>query len=173
MTGLYDPAGFSVMAVTDHIKQHKRLDSYPGGEKVSNRELLELPCDILVPAAIQNQITGENAGRIQCRILAEGANGPTTLEADEILSEREVFVLPNVLGNSGGVIVSYFEWVQGTQNYMWSLEEINERLHKILTEAFHRTLLRARRDGLNMRTAALIEGIRRVAEAKLSQGVFP
>ncbi len=172
-TGLYDPAGFSVMAVTDHIKQHKRLDSYPGGEKVSNRELLELPCDILVPAAIQNQITGENAGRIQCRILAEGANGPTTLEADEILSEREVFVLPNVLGNSGGVIVSYFEWVQGTQNYMWSLEEINERLHKILTEAFHRTLLRARRDGLNMRTAALIEGIRRVAEAKLSQGVFP
>ncbi len=172
-TGLYDPAGFSVMAVADHIKQHKRLDSYPGGEKVSNRELLELPCDILVPAAIQNQITGENAGRIQCRILAEGANGPTTLEADEILSEREVFVLPDVLGNSGGVIVSYFEWVQGTQNYMWSLEEINERLHKILTEAFHRTLLRARRDGLNMRTAALIEGIRRVAEAKLSRGVFP
>ncbi len=172
-TGLYDPAGFSVRAVTEHIKQHKRLDSYPGGEKVSNRELLELPCDILVPAAIQNQITGENAGRVQCRILAEGANGPTTLEADEILSEREVFVLPDVLGNAGGVIVSYFEWVQGTQNYMWSLEEINERLHKILTEAFHRTLQRAQRDGLNMRTAAMIEGIQRVAEAKLSRGVFP
>ncbi len=172
-TGLYDPAGFSVRAVTEHIKQHKRLDSYPGGEKVSNRELLELPCDILVPAAIQNQITGGNAGRVQCRILAEGANGPTTLEADEILSEREVFVLPDVLGNAGGVIVSYFEWVQGTQNYMWSLEEINERLHKILTEAFHRTLQRAQRDGLNMRTAAMIEGIQRVAEAKLSRGVFP
>jgi glutamate dehydrogenase (NAD(P)+) len=106
-------------------------------------------------------------------LLAEGANGPTTLEADEILSRRGVFVLPDILGNAGGVTVSYFEWVQNTQEFAWTLEETNDRLHKIITGAFRRTLLRSQRDGIDMRTAALIEGIERVAQAKLLRGVFP
>ena len=117
--------------------------------------------------------TGDNAERIKCKIVAEGANGPTTLEADEILERRGIFVLPDILGNAGGVTVSYFEWVQGTQNITWSLEEINNRLHKILSRAFEKTLIRSQRDKINMRTAALIEGIDRVAQAKLSRGLFP
>jgi glutamate dehydrogenase (NAD(P)+) len=135
--------------------------------------MLELPCDILAPSALQNQITAENAPRIRCKLLAEGANGPTTLEADDILNGRGVFVLPDILANAGGVTVSYFEWVQDTQNYTWSLEEINQRLHRIMTEAFRRTLQRSQRDRVDMRTAALIEGIQRVSEAKLLRGLFP
>ena len=134
---------------------------------------MELPCDILAPAALQNQITGENADRVTCKMLAEGANGPTTLEADEILNNKGVFILPDVLGNAGGVTVSYFEWVQDTQNYMWSLKEINNRLHEILLDAFERTMARSVGDNIDMRTAALIEGINRVTQAKLLRGVFP
>ncbi|MDG2089811.1 MAG: hypothetical protein P8J61_01690 [Gammaproteobacteria bacterium] len=106
-------------------------------------------------------------------MVAEGANGPTSLEADKIMRERDIFVLPDILGNAGGVSVSYFEWVQNTQEYAWSLEEVNNRLHKIIVEAFQRTLIRSQRDNIDMRTAALIEGISRVAEAKLLRGVFP
>ncbi|MBI1312419.1 response regulator [bacterium] len=172
-TGVYNPRGLSVTALAEYVDQNGTLIGYPDGEAVSNQEMLELPCDILVPAALQNQITGDNVERIQCKLLAEGANGPTTLEADEVLHERGVFVLPDILGNAGGVTVSYFEWVQGTQNYMWSLEEINSRLHRILTDAFQRTMRRAQRDQIDVRTAALIEGIQRVAEAKLVRGLFP
>jgi glutamate dehydrogenase (NAD(P)+) len=172
-TGIYNAAGLSVNALLDHVGKHKTLVGFQGGEEITNRELLELPCDIRAPCALQNQITGENAPRIQCRILAEGANGPTTLEADEVLNEKEVFILPDILGNAGGVTVSYFEWVQDTQNYNWTLEEVNDRLHKVVTDAFRRTLLRAHRDKLDMRTAALIEGVQRVAEAKLARGLFP
>jgi len=153
--GLYNPKGLSVSALLQHIEQHGCLDGCPLGEQISNAELLELECDILVPAALQNQITAENADRIKCKLLAEGANGPTTLGADEILDRRGIFVLPDVLGNAGGVTVSYFEWVQGTQNITWTLEEINNRLHTIMTKAFNKTLLRSQRDKINMRTAAL------------------
>jgi len=128
---------------------------------------------VLVPAALQSQITAENAPRVKCKLLAEGANGPTTLEADEILNERGIFILPDVLGNAGGVTVSYFEWVQGLQNYTWTLDEINSKLHQTMTDAFRRTMLRAERDRLDVRTAALIEGIYRVQEAKVSRGLFP
>ncbi len=173
-TGIHNPAGLSVTSLLQYIEEHKTLIGYPGGERISNREMLELPCDILVPAALQNQITKENAGKLRCKMLAEGANGPTTLEADEILRERDIFVLPDVLGNAGGVTVSYFEWVQGLQNFTWSLEEINNRLHKTMVDAFRRTVLRKQREKLDtMRTAALIEGIDRVKSAKLSRGVFP
>jgi len=171
--GLFNPKGLSVSALQQHIEVHGTLDGCTLGESISNEKLLELECDILVPAALQNQITGENAERIRCKLVAEGANGPTTLEADEILDRRGIFVLPDVLGNAGGVTVSYFEWVQGTQNITWTLEEINNRLHTIMTKAFKKTLLRSQRDKINMRTAALIEGISRVAEAKLSRGLFP
>ncbi|NKB71758.1 MAG: response regulator [Candidatus Latescibacteria bacterium] len=172
-TGIYNPAGLEVQALLEYVAEHRFLKGYSEGDEVSNEELLELPCDILVPAAIQNQITQHNAERIQCRIVAEGANGPTSLEADEILGQRDIFVLPDILGNAGGVTVSYFEWVQDTQNLMWSLEEINQRLHQIARGAFQRTLARAQRDQVDMRTAALIEGIERVQQAKLSRGLFP
>jgi len=172
-TGIYNPSGLNLPAVIDHVEQTGYLKGFAGGEEVTNAELLELECDILLPAALQNQITEENAGRVKCRLLAEGANGPTTLEADAILAERNVFVLPDILGNAGGVTVSYFEWVQNTQEFSWSLEETNDRLHKMLTGAFHRTLRRSQRDDIDMRTAALIEGIQRVTDAKLARGVFP
>jgi glutamate dehydrogenase (NAD(P)+) len=171
--GVYNADGLSVTSLLDYVEQNGVLDGYPHGEAVSNREMLELPCDILVPAALQNQINAENAERLQCKMVAEGANGPTTLEADEILAKRGIYVLPDVLGNAGGVTVSYFEWVQGLQNYTWTLEEINNRLHQTLTDAFRRTMLRAQRDSLDMRTAALIEGIHRVSQAKLARGLFP
>jgi glutamate dehydrogenase (NAD(P)+) len=172
-TGIYNPRGFSMESLLKYVAEHRFLQGYPDGEAITNRELLELQCDILAPSALQNQITAENAGRIKCKLLAEGANGPTTLEADDVLNERGVFVLPDVLGNAGGVTVSYFEWVQDTQNYTWSLTQINERLHEIMTGAFRRTLERSQRDRVDMRTAALMEGIQRVAEAKLLRGLFP
>ncbi|MCB1676454.1 MAG: Glu/Leu/Phe/Val dehydrogenase, partial [Halioglobus sp.] len=172
-TNLYNRRGLDVDALTGYVGEHRVLDGYPEAETLETPEMLELECDILVPAALQTQITSENAGRIKCKILAEGANGPTTLEADEILSERGIFVLPDVLGNAGGVTVSYFEWVQGIQNFMWPLEEINQRLRDILTDAFARTLKRAERDSIDMRTAAMIEGLHRVTQAKLMRGLFP
>jgi glutamate dehydrogenase (NAD(P)+) len=172
-TGVFNRDGLSVSALLEHVERHQAVQGFPGGEPVTNAELLEMQCDILVPAAVQNQITAENAPRIKCRLLAEGANGPTTLAADEILNRRGIFVLPDILGNAGGVTVSYFEWVQDTQNYTWSLDDINDRLRKILLDAFRRTMDRARRDSIDLRTAALIEGIQRVAEAKLARGVFP
>lgn len=172
-TGIYNPDGLNVDSLLRHVDESRVLEGYMGGDAVTNRELLEIPCDVLVPAAIQNQITADNAERISCRILAEGANGPTTLEADEILQDKEVFILPDVLGNAGGVTVSYFEWVQDTQNYVWTLEEINDRLRQILLNAFLRTIQRSERDGLDIRTAALIEGIHRVTQAKLLRGLFP
>jgi len=172
-TGIYNPKGLVLSAVAQHVAQTGSLKGYPDAEEISNEALLELRCDILVPAALQNQITEANAERVKCKLLAEGANGPTTLEADEILSRRGIFILPDILGNAGGVTVSYFEWVQNTQEFAWTLEETNDRLHKMMTGAFRRTLLRSQRDGIDMRTAALIEGIERVAEAKRLRGVFP
>ena len=172
-TALVNPDGFSISSLLDYTRENRFLKGYPEGDVIDAGELLELECDILVPAAMENQITAENAPRLKCRMLAEGANGPTSLEADEILTERGVFVLPDILANAGGVTVSYFEWVQDTQNYTWTLEQINQRLRSIVTAAFQRTLERSVRDKTDMRTAALIEGVQRVAEAKLARGLFP
>ena len=171
--GLHNSNGLNLQNVDAWLEQNGTLQGYIEADEINNQELLELECDILAPCALQNQITETNAPYIKCKILAEGANGPTTLEADGMLTERGIFVLPDVLGNAGGVTVSYFEWVQNTQEFSWTLEEVNDRLHKILVNAFHRTLVRSQRDGIDMRTAALIEGITRVAEAKLLRGVFP
>ncbi|MFM2092926.1 MAG: Glutamate dehydrogenase [Planctomycetota bacterium] len=173
LTGIYNPKGVSVTDALNWIDQHRTLQGFPGGEPITNQQLLELPCDILVPAAMQNQITVENAAKIQCKILAEGANGPTTLDADEILNARDIFVIPDILANAGGVTVSYFEWVQDTQNFSWTLDEINSRLYKIMSDSFARTAKRSRDQKLDMRTSALIEGIQRVTEAKLLRGLFP
>ena len=171
--GLYNEKGLVLSAIDDHLQKNGTLDGYADASQVSNNELLELECDILAPCALQNQITDQNAPYLKCKMLAEGANGPTSLEADKILWDRNIFVLPDILGNTGGVTVSYFEWVQNTQEFTWTLEMVNERLHQIMVEAFQRTLMRSQRDNVDMRTAALLEGISRVAEAKLLRGVFP
>lgn len=171
--GIQNPRGLDLTALDRHVQSGKPVNEFSGGEAVTNRDLLELPCDVLVPAAIQHQITASNAAKLQCKILAEGANGPTTLEADEILVDRGITVLPDILANAGGVTVSYFEWVQDTQNFSWSLDEINGRLKQVMVDAYHRTLQRSHRDQLDMRTAAMVEGIARVAEAKLLRGLYP
>ncbi len=140
---------------------------------MSNKDLLEIPCDILAPCATAGQITGENVGRIRCRILAEGANGPTTLEADEILRQRGVFIIPDVLGNAGGVTASYFEWVQDTQKFFWDIGEVNQQLQRIMLNAFEEVLSVAKERGVSHRMAALMIGISRVAEAMRFRGLYP
>jgi glutamate dehydrogenase (NAD(P)+) len=152
-------------------KNHS-LEGCPYGDKMTNQEVLELPCDILVPAALEMQITGANAGRLQCRILAEGANGPTTLEADTILAERNIFVIPDILANAGGVVVSYFEWVQDLQNFFWTEDEVNKKLRDILIRAFYHVLQMSLARKVDMRLAALMIGIDRVAQAMLLRGLY-
>jgi glutamate dehydrogenase (NAD(P)+) len=171
--GVYNANGLDLASLDRHVERNRLIEGYAEADAITNAELLELECDVLAPCALQHQVTGENAPRMRCRILAEGANGPTTLEADEILTEAGVLILPDILANAGGVTVSYFEWVQGTQNYTWTLDQINERLHAVLTGAFRRVVKRAERVGIDMRTAALIEGISRVASAELKRGIFP
>ncbi|HKR17557.1 Glu/Leu/Phe/Val dehydrogenase dimerization domain-containing protein [Rhizorhapis sp.] len=170
---LYDGNGLPVQKLREFAFQNRLLWNCPIGEKISRQELLELDCEILAPCALQNQITADNAGRIRCQILAEGANGPTTLEADEILKERGITVLPDILSNAGGVIVSYFEWVQGLQNLMWPIEEINARMRSILTDALGRTQRRASAEKVDLRTAAMIEALSRVGDANMLRGIYP
>jgi glutamate dehydrogenase (NAD(P)+) len=171
--GIWNEDGLDLDAVTKHVTEKRFLEGYGGADHITNEQLLELDCEVLAPCALQNQITAENAERISTRIIAEGANGPTTLEADEVLSERGVFIIPDILANAGGVTVSYFEWVQGTQNYMWTLDQINDRLRQQITGAFERVVTRAESQNLDMRSAALIEGIARVTAGMLSRGIFP
>jgi glutamate dehydrogenase (NAD(P)+) len=170
--GIYHPGGISVDAALNHAARHQTLDGFAEGERVTNAELLELPCDILVPAALGMQITEANAGRLKCRILAEGANGPTTLAADAILREKGVFVLPDILANAGGVIVSYFEWVQDLQNFFWTEDEVNQKLRQILARAFQEVLRTSEKEKVDMRLAALMIGIQRVARAMLWRGLY-
>ncbi len=170
---IYDPKGLEIGKVVRWVDEHGLLDDYPDAEHLSNEELLELPCDILIPAAIAGVIHKDNAEKIKARIVAEGANGPTTMEADQILDDKGVFLIPDVLANSGGVTVSYFEWVQDLQNYFWSENETVARLREIMNKAFDEVLSISIREEVDMRTAALIKGIRRVAEAKLVRGVYP
>ena len=143
------------------------------GEHVSNEDLLELPCEILIPAAIQNQITEKNAEQLRCRLLVEGANGPTTLEADAILAKRGIFVVPDILANAGGVVVSYFEWVQANQAYWWSETEVEARLADRMTNAWQQVLAESARRDLPLRTAATCLAVRRVAEAHRQRGLYP
>jgi glutamate dehydrogenase (NAD(P)+) len=170
--GFYDAKGLPVEKLLELTRTHHSLEHCPYGDGISNAELLELKCDILVPAALEMQITKENAGRLQCRILAEGANGPTTLEADALLKEREIFLIPDVLANAGGVVVSYFEWVQDLQNFFWTEKEVNQKLQDILVRAFHQVLQMSQREKVDMRLAALMIGIDRVARAMLWRGLY-
>jgi glutamate dehydrogenase (NAD(P)+) len=171
--GLLDTNGLDLAKVDTWVREHRFLQGFPGADAIDNAEILELPCEVLIPAAVQNQITSKNAGRLACRVLAEGANGPTNLEADAILDERGIFVVPDILANAGGVTVSYFEWVQGLQQFFWTEEEVNSRLINLMQRAFREVLALATNQKSNLRTAALIRGIDRVKEAKRRRGVFP
>jgi glutamate dehydrogenase (NAD(P)+) len=140
---------------------------------VTSSELLELPCDVLIPAAVQNQINANNAERLRCRLMVEGANGPTDLEADAVLAKRGILVVPDILANAGGVTVSYFEWLQGSQQYFWSEQEVNNRLIQLMQRAFRDVHATSEQRKVNLRTAALMRGIERICEAKRVRGVFP
>ncbi len=172
--GIYNSKGLNLPALETHLARTGSIAGFPDAEPISNEQLLLLPCDILVPAAMERQITAANAGKIQCRILAEAANGPTTPDADEILSRRpEIFIIPDVLCNAGGVIVSYFEWVQDLQSFFWGETEIADKLFRILETSWAQVLNRSRKQKISMRMAALSTGISRVFEAKKQRGLFP
>ncbi len=170
--GFYDKRGLPVDRILEYAAKNRDLGECSYGERISNAQLLELDCDILVPAALGMQITGENAGRLKCRILAEAANGPTTLDADGILQDKKVFVIPDILANAGGVIVSYFEWVQDLQNFFWTEEEVNKRLRDILARAFYQVFGMSQKRKVDMRLAALMIGVERVARAMLWRGLY-
>jgi glutamate dehydrogenase (NAD(P)+) len=171
--GAYNPDGLDIVVATQWVEQNGSLEGFPGGEHVSNAELLELPCDVLVLAALEDQIKAENAGRIEAKMIAEGANGPTSFEADSILAERGIVVLPDVLTNAGGVTVSYFEWVQDLGRLFWTREEIRARLADKLNDAFDRVWQLAEQQGLTLRSAANVVAIREVAGALESRGIYP
>lgn len=170
---VYSEDGLDVAAVGKWVDQNRVLEGYPDADHMEGSKLFAVPCEVLVPAALQGVITLENADRIQARIIIEGANNPTNLDADDKLRERGVFLVPDILANAGGVTVSYFEWVQDVQKYFWSENEIVGRLREIMTRAFDDVLSTATSENVDMRTAALIRGIRRVADAKLVRGIFP
>jgi glutamate dehydrogenase (NAD(P)+) len=172
---IYNPKGIDVKAAEQHVFKKGNLRAFTGGEHIDPKELLVLPCDILVPAAVDRVITGKNAGQLKCRILAEAANGPTTPEADLILEKRwdEVFVIPDILCNAGGVIVSYFEWVQGLQSFLWSEIEVTDKLFRILESSFSQVIRRAKEHKIAHRTAAMAIGVERVMRAKRTRGLFP
>ncbi len=172
--GIFNPRGLDLWELDRHVARAHTVAGFAGAEAVTNEQLLLIPCDILVPAALERQITGENAAKIQCRVLAEAANGPTTPEADVILDQRpEVFIVPDILCNAGGVVVSYFEWVQDLQSFFWTESEVTDKLFRILEGAFVQTLNMSRRKKVSMRTAALSIGISRVHDAKKTRGLFP
>ncbi len=172
--GVYNPRGIDLEAVQRHLSGHRTLEDFTGGEHLGNAELLLQECEVLIPAATERVITAENAGKIRCRVLAEAANGPTTPEADVILRQRpEIFVIPDILCNAGGVIVSYFEWVQDLQNFFWNETEIFDKLYRVLEQSFTQVLREAREKKIDHRTAALAIGIQKVVEAKRIRGIFP
>jgi glutamate dehydrogenase (NAD(P)+) len=171
--GVHNPNGLDVTALLAHINNTRTVTGFPGADPISNPELLALPVDVLIPAALENQITSTNACNVKCKILAEGANGPTTPDADDMLNEKGVFIIPDVLCNGGGVVVSYLEWVQDLQSFFWEEPEINRQLERHVVNAFRRVIAEAERLKIDNRTAAQVLAIRRVAEATLIRGIYP
>jgi glutamate dehydrogenase (NAD(P)+) len=170
---VYNAHGLDIAALQKHRKETGSITGFSGGEDMDKAEAMFLPCDVLIPAATENVITSANADRVRCKILCEGANGPTTPLADLILADKGVFVVPDILANAGGVVVSYFEWVQDLQNFFWEENEVNVRLEKIMRHSYAAVESMMRAHKTDMRTAALIIGVKRVADATMLRGIFP
>ncbi len=170
---IYNEDGIDVPAAVEWVRQRKYLKDMPGNKIISNEELLALECDILIPAAIDGVVTKDNAHNVKAKVIAEGANGPLTKEAIEILSEKGAFIIPDILCNAGGVIVSYFEWVQGLQNFFWDLDQINSKLHGILKDAFDNVYECSKTYKVDMKKAAFIGALRRLERAMRLRGLFP
>jgi glutamate dehydrogenase (NAD(P)+) len=170
--GLYNESGLDIDAVIAHVQKQKFLKTYSNADKISNAELLTLDCDVLVPAALENVITDDNAADIKARIICEGANGPTSATADQILQDNGVLVIPDILANAGGVTVSYFEWVQDRGGYFWDEETVNSRLERIMVQSFAEVAGMAARHGVSMRIAAYMVAIDRVAKVHRLRGMY-
>ncbi len=171
--GIYNGQGLDIDALIAWRKDHAPISRAAGGDRVTNDELLALPVDFLIPSALEGQITAENADAVRARYIMEGANGPTTPEADAILNDRGVVVVPDILANAGGVIVSYFEWVQDLQFYFWEEDEVNDRLHRVITRAYRDVARMAEQEGVTMRQAAMLLAVSRVVEATKFRGIYP
>ena len=171
--GIYNPNGLNIPALLHCAGRDGCIQAYRDADLITNEELLELPCDVLVPAALHGVITGHNAERIQARIIVEAANGPVTPDADEILDDKGVLVVPDILANAGGVVVSYFEWVQDLQAFFWEEEEVNHKLEKAMRRSYHHVAQTADQNKVNMRMGAYIIGVKRVAEATTIRGIYP
>jgi glutamate dehydrogenase (NAD(P)+) len=171
--GIHNPNGLEINRVIAWKQEHGTVQGFPGAKDITNAQVLEVDCEILIPAALENQITARNADNIKARLVAEAANGPTTPEADEILWKKGIFMIPDILCNAGGVTVSYFEWVQDLNRDHWSEQIVNEKLKVIMVKAFQETLATARREQIYMRTAAYLLAVKRVAEATQMRGLYP
>jgi glutamate dehydrogenase (NAD(P)+) len=170
---IHNPRGIDVYGLIQHMSTGKLLRDFPGAEQIASEDLLTTPCTILVPAALERVINKSNAPRLRCRILAEAANGPTTPDADSVLDESDIYVIPDILCNAGGVTVSYFEWVQDIQQFLWSENQVNEKLQDLMLRAFHRVRKLSEERDFTMRLAALSLGVEKVAKEKLARGLFP
>ena len=172
--GIYNKRGINIKDLIQHVKESKKIADFPDVDNnITNEDLLTLDCDVLIPAAIEGQITRYNANNIKAKIIVEGANGPTTPEADKILYDKNVLLVPDILANSGGVIISYFEWVQDLQFYFWKESEVQQRLRGIMVDIFNKVSLLSREEKIDMRTAAWMLGITRIAEAQKTRGLYP
>jgi glutamate dehydrogenase (NAD(P)+) len=171
--GIYNPSGLPVPKLLEIPKQRGRIQDFKEADKITNAELLTAECDILIPAAIGRVITKENAHKLRCKMVVEAANGPTTTDADDILEERGIPVIPDILANAGGLIVSYFEWVQGLQEYYWSKDVVFSELQKRMHKEFRRVCNYSKEKGVSLRMSALMLGINQVAQAKLIRGLYP
>jgi glutamate dehydrogenase (NAD(P)+) len=172
-SGVHNPAGIDVPAALAHKQEHGVLEGLANAEAVTNEELVELPCDLLAPCALEQVVTEKNADKVKARIVCEGANGPVTPAGDAILDDRGVIVMPDVLANAGGVVVSYFEWVQGLQEYFWREEEVNAKLHDIVARAFEEAWYTHESRAMSLRLASYGLAVQRVAEATTTRGLYP
>ena len=171
--GVYNPNGIDVHQALHHSKEHGTLHGMPNTEPVTNAELLELPCDVLIPAALENQLTGRNASRVKARLIIEAANGPTAPDADHIFNDRGIVVVPDILANAGGVTVSYFEWVQDLQRFFWAENEINDRLETLMMRSYRAVKQKAEEQDSSLRMGAYLLAVARVAEATEIRGIYP
>jgi glutamate dehydrogenase (NAD(P)+) len=171
--GVYNSNGIDVSRALRYAQEHGRLTNLPETEPISNAELLEVPCDMLVPAATEGQLTGRNASRIRARLIVEAANGPTTPDADAIFNDRGITVIPDILANAGGVTVSYFEWVQDLQRFFWAEQQINSELERIMRRSYQATYEKSQNVEVSMRMGAYLLAVTRVAEATAARGIYP